>query len=251
MLILGDEKMQNSKLTPIIKTLKILPVVAVLSVPAIANAVVLVQTSDPGYYNDSLGTILNNTNGGDTPTGYFPASNDSSVDFPVAPDLSAASAILGNWLTDPLNLNFNWNLEAAIPNSWTAGTEVAVMYQFNTLGATNVVANFGVDNGIYAWLDGTYLGGARRAGGVSLGEHVFNVGDLTAGTHFLQLLLEDHGSASGYAVQITADTFIPGPPQGGSVPEPATLALLAIGIGGIGYQRRKKIKSALCSQIGY
>ena len=48
----------------------------------------------------------------------------------------------------------------SIPNQWTVGTEVAVIYPFYTLGATNVIARFGVDNGIYAWLDGDYIGGA-------------------------------------------------------------------------------------------
>lgn len=222
--------------------LKILFIVTALVIPAIGNAIVLVQTNDPGFYNNSLGTILNDTNGGNTSSGYFPSSNDSSVSFSVAPDLSVASTILGNWLTDPLNLSTNWSFESSIPNSWLAGTEVAVMYQFDTLGATNVIANFGVDNGIYAWLDGTYIGGARSAGGVSLGEHVFNIGDLSSGTHFLQLLLEDHGSASGYAVEITADTFIPGPPpsQVGTVPEPVTLALMGLGLAGIGYRRKAK-----------
>ncbi len=176
------------------------------------HGVILVQTSDAGYYNNSIGTVLNNTNGGTTPPGFFPTTNDSNVDFAIAPDLSAASGALGNWLTDPGNLNANWNFLANIPNSWTAGTEVAVIYRFDTLAATNVVASFGVDNGIHAWLNGVYLGGARRAGGVSLGEHVFNVGDLSAGNHYLQLLLEDHGSASGYAVEITADAFTQGPP---------------------------------------
>lgn len=209
---------------------------AVLMAPA-ANAVMLVETSDPGFYNNSIGTSLNSTNGGES--GPFPVSNDSNLNFPTAPDLSTASSALGNWLTDPLNLNSNWNHLAAIPNSWAVGTEVAVIYQFDTLGATNVIANFGVDNGIFAWLDGNYLGGARRSGGVSLGEHTFNVGDLSSGTHFLQLLLEDHGSANGYAVQITADTFVPAPPPN-AVPEPATLALFAFGVGGILARRRPK-----------
>ncbi|HEU4427555.1 MAG TPA: hypothetical protein VFT98_02280 [Myxococcota bacterium] len=40
----------------------------------------------------------------------------------------------------------------AIPNQWTVNTEVAVIYQFDTLSATNVVARFGVDNGIFVWL---------------------------------------------------------------------------------------------------
>ena len=217
-------------------TVKALPIIAVMMLPLAANAVVLVETSDPGYYNDSIGTILNSTNGGES--GPFPVSNDSNLDFPTEPDLSAASTILGNGLTNPLNLNANWRFETSIPNSWTVEEEVAVIYQFDTLEATNVVASFGVDNGIFVWLDGDYIGGARRSGGVSLGEHIFDVGDLDAGTHFLQILLEDHGSTNGYAVEITADTFTPGlPPE---IPIPAAIWLFGSGlIGLIGLARRQ------------
>jgi hypothetical protein len=193
---------------------KNLLVAAALVFPVSANAVTLVQTSDPGFYNNSIGTVLNLTNGGEG--GPFPVTNDSTLNFPTAPDLSAASGALGNWLTDPGSLNANWSAEASIPNSWTPGDEVAIIYEFNTLGATNVVANFGVDNGFFAWLDGNYLFGARAGGGPILGEYSLNLGDLAAGTHYLQLLLEDHGGSNGYAVQITADTFISAP-----VPEPA------------------------------
>ena len=59
-----------------------------------ANAtVVLVQTRDPGFYNASIGTALNRTNGGET--GPFPVGNDSALNFATAPDLSAASGALG------------------------------------------------------------------------------------------------------------------------------------------------------------
>jgi len=218
--------------------LKALALLALTTAHAPLHAVVLVETSDAGFFNNSIGTVLNSTNGGES--GPFPLSNDSNLEFPIAPDLSTADAALGNWLTDPLNLNDNWDFLQSIPNQWTVNTEVAIIYQFDTLQATNVVARFGVDNGIFAWLNGQYLGGARRAGGVSLGEHTFNVGDLDAGTHFLQLLLEDHGSTNGYAVEITADTFVPGPPPGtgGSVPEPGTLALLALGGLAAGFSKR-------------
>ena len=113
------------------------------------------------------------------------------------------------------------------------------MYQFDTLGATNVVAQFGVDNGIFVWLDGIYLGGSRAAGSYYLGEHTYNVGDLSAGTHFLQLLLEDHGVTNGYAVRITADTYTPGPPPVSSVPEPASLLLFGSSIAGLFLLKRK------------
>jgi len=215
--------------------MKILIIMATLIIPATVNAVLLVQTNDPGFYNDSLGTTLNNTNGGNTPSGYFPTTNDSTVNFSVAPDLSVANSILGNWLTNPSNLSGAWGFEAPIPTSWAVGTEVAIIYEFNTLGAENVVASFGVDNGIFAWIDGNYIGGARRGGGVSLGEHVFNVGDLSAGTHYLQLLLEDHGGTNGYAVEITADSFIPAP-----VPVPAAIWLFSSGL--IGLLSLQKIK---------
>jgi hypothetical protein len=108
------------------------------------------------------------------------------------------------------------------------------------LSATNVVASFGVDNGIFAWLDGTYLFGARAPGGFSLGEYVLPLGDFAAGTHYLQLLLEDHGVTNGYAVQITADQFTPGPLP---VTEPGTFALMLSGIGLLLQRKRKSTNS--------
>lgn len=214
---------------------------AVMAFPLVGNAVVLVQTSDAGWYNDSIGTSLNLSNTGvDDANAYFPVFNDSAVSFLTAPDLSAASGVLGNWLGDPINTtntNPDWTYESSIPNTWTPGTEVAVMYQFDTLGATNVVASLGVDNGIFAWLDGQYLFGARGPGHAVSGEYVLNLGDLTAGTHFLQLLLEDHGGSNAYNVNITADEFIPGPPP--AVPAPAPLGLLLLGLIGLVARSRR------------
>jgi hypothetical protein len=108
-------------------TIKRLLVALALIFPTTAQAVTLVTTSDPGFYNDSIGTVLNNTNGGDTSTGYFPVNDDSAVSFATAPDLSTASGALGNWLTNPGSLNANWTAETSIPNTWTPGTEVAII----------------------------------------------------------------------------------------------------------------------------
>jgi len=205
-----------------------------------ASAAVLVQTNDPGWYNNDIGTLLNLSNTGtDDASEPFPVNNDSTATFPTAPDLSAAGAILGNWLSDPIHLNAHWSsTPVSIPNSWAVGTEVAVIYQFDTLSATNVVAHLGVDNGIFAWLDGAYLFGARGPGRVQAGEYVLNLGDFDAGTHYLQLLLEDHGTTNGYAVEITADEFTPGPPP--VVPAPATALCLTLGLGLLAGRRRAR-----------
>jgi hypothetical protein len=206
-----------------------------------AKAVILVQTSSPAYYNDDLGTILNLSNTGvDGPSEPFPVGNDATTNFPTAPNLSAASSILGSWLTTPWALNSHWSTApTTVPVHWAVGTEVGVIYQFNTLSATNVVARFGVDNGIFAWLDGNYIFGTRAGGSYSQWEYTLSLGNFSAGTHYLQLLLEDHGGSNGYAVEITADSFQPGPvviptPDGG-----ATMGLLTLALSGLVWARRK------------
>lgn len=85
-----------------------------------------------------------------------------------------------------------------------------------------------MDNGIFAWLDGNYLFGARGPGLVSSGEYELVLGDFDAGTHYLQLLLEDHGSTNGYAVEITADTFEPPNPDPDPVSTPEPSAIIGL-----------------------
>ena len=219
-------------------TLKVLVVIAVFAVSTAANATIFVKSGDPGYYNNSIGMTLNGTNGGNT--GPFPVSNYQILEFPTAPDLSAAGTILGNWLTDPLNLNSNWSYLSAIPNTWAADTEVAVIYKIDTpQGASNVFASFIVDNGISVWLDGTYLFGARYA--FADGHYDVQLGNLSAGTHFLQLILEDHGGTTHYGVQVqepvVQQDYLAGvvlmPVNSGSVnygPGTMTKGLISVGV---------------------
>jgi hypothetical protein len=195
-------------------------------------AVVLVETSDPGFLNESLGTILN-----DTSAAFPGAVGDPNLDFPIAPDLSAAAGILGGWLNQPIpDLSApGWSTTlVTVPSSWQVETEIAFVYPFVSGGITNLVGEFGVDNGIFVWLDGNYVGGALRRGGVFLGEHTFILGDLDAGSHFLQVLLEDHGSVNGFQVLITADEVLPP-----IVPIPAAVWLFGSALGLLGWMRRK------------
>ena len=121
----------------------------------------------------------------------------------------------------------------AIPSTWAVNTETAIIYEIGAgAGLENVGLSLGVDNGIFVWLDGTYLFGTRRAGGSSPGEYVLALPDLTAGAHYLQIMREDHGGQTGYAIQLTADAM--------KVPEPGTLALLGFTLTGLAVARRHR-----------
>jgi hypothetical protein len=178
-------------------------VALVWAAPALSQSpVVLVDDSTPASYNAALGTSL------DATQAQFPCANilcgDPTINPAPEPDLSAVSAALGGWLSDPPTLNANWNGSQAIPTSWDLNTETAVVYEVNAgeCGARNVTASFGVDNGIFVWVNGVYAFGALAPGGAIAGEYVVPLGNMSRGTNFVQILREDHGGTNGYSVQI-------------------------------------------------
>lgn len=203
----------------------------------IASANLIIDNSTSGYYNQSIGTSLNLTNPY-AGTYLFPGDYQTYGDptfnpVPFAPDLSTASAALGNWLTTPSNLNSNWSF-GLIPQTWPINDETAIVYRINAgvTGLTNVNVQLGVDNGIFVWLDGTFLNGWLAPGGTYPNEYSINIGTMSAGNHYLQILREDHGGSDGYAINVTGDTA--------PVPEPATMLLFGTGIAGLAAVGRRK-----------
>lgn len=203
---------------------------------AAASAVVIIDNSSQGYYNAGLNTSLD-TNGVNDP---FPCANvacgDATVTYPTAPDLSAGAGALGTWLTNAAPTGGSWSaLPQAIPLTWNVNHETAISYAFTSpFGYDNLSLLLGVDNGIFVWLNGNYVFGARRGGGASQWEYgPLSLGSVGGGTNYLQILREDHGGLTGYHIQLTGD------PRRTPVPEPAALALLGVGLLGVGIGRRR------------
>lgn len=186
-----------------------------------ASTQTLVNDSTLAYYNHDLGMILDTASPANPADPYyFPLANvaggDPTQTFTVAPDLTAGATILGGWLSAPSTLNSHWSsAPMAIPLStyptlgfgWDVNTETAIVYKIDIPlgGATNAVASIGVDNGVYVWLDGSFVGGNMAGGYFTPGEYTYSLGSLTAGTHYLQVLREDHGGYDGYTISVTAD----------------------------------------------
>jgi hypothetical protein len=213
----------------------LLAAIALCSASVAANAAVILDNASTGYYNAGLGTLLDSV----VPNAPFPCANvgcgDATLSFLSAPDLSAAAAPLGTWLTNSAPTGGTWSAAPqAIPGTWAVNTETAVVYAIDAgSGLNNLNLSLGVDNGVFVWLNGSYLFGARAAGGSSLGEYSLGLSNLV-GVNYLQILREDHGGGTGYDISLTGDVAR-------SVPEPASLTLFGLGLMGLGFARRKSV----------
>lgn len=166
---------------------------------------ILVDDTTQGYLNQGLVTSLDSTQP------QFPAADvtggDPTLNPAAEPDLGPVSNILGNWFSfNPLQLNSNWGGPRDIPKKWATNNEVAVIYLIDggTNGITDIKGNFGVDNGIFVWVNGIYQFGAVEPGhSIAYEYHDISLGNVPAGQNYIEILLEDHGRGGEFTIKIT------------------------------------------------
>ena len=175
---------------------------------ATTEPTVLVDDASKGFYSNALSTIHDGTQE------QFPLANVAGGDpviFRAAePDLAVVADILRDWLSQsPLPVNANWSELQPVPSAWPANTETAIIYPIEAgqEGISNFKGEFGVDNGIFVWVNGQFKFGALAPGGALRIEYTdIDIGSMPPGLNFIQILREDHGGPASFTVELTGDS---------------------------------------------
>ncbi|MEJ7810168.1 MAG: Ig-like domain-containing protein [Gemmatimonadaceae bacterium] len=169
----------------------------------------LVDARTPAFYNASLSTLLDGTS-------LFPPGDHSAGDPRLEPapepSLTPVANILGNWLVRARPpLGAHWKVVDRIPSTWASNTETAIVYEVD-VGTQPVLlrGDFGVDNGVFVWVNGQFKFGSMAPGVIAEGEFEYrniDLGRVPAGVNYIQVLREDRGSLTGYSARITASAI--------------------------------------------
>jgi hypothetical protein len=114
--------------------------------------------------------------------------------------------LLGPWLyREPPPNSKNWLKSRTGFYDWTPENEVALVYEVTVDRETRLVGSFGADNGLFVWVNGKYIFGAMAPGGSWADEYPnVDLGVIPAGTSYVQILLEDHGVAASFLMEVRA-----------------------------------------------
>ena len=135
--------------------------------------------------------------------------NESRFSSTVQPNLSRVSGRLGNWLRRGRPSGGIWSSPRSIPTTWARRAEDAIVYEIDAGegGISNLTGHFGVDNGIWVWVNGVFKFGAIKPGDAVKFEYAnIPLGNLPPGRNYIQILRLDSYKGSGYHVRITGNT---------------------------------------------
>jgi hypothetical protein len=199
-------------------------------------AVTLIDGSTQGYYNAQLGDL----HGVGLSSELFPGANCSTGDPSMLPNTAEPTWLgpnIGTWLGNFAPTGGGWSTGlVSIPAQWKVNDETAIVYVLDggKAGLSNVEFDLGVDNGLFVWIDGIFKLGAMAPYGSNLGEYHLDLGSLSAGKHFVQILREDHGGSTDFDILAKGDV------NPARVPEPGTMLLVGTGLlGMIGLGRKR------------
>jgi hypothetical protein len=173
--------------------------VGVLAAPP-SLAETLVDSSEPGYWKD-LGNVVNIDGlgkGGDPNIPLITEQQFRTI---------YSGGDLSNWQIKNPESSQGWN-HSTFDSFGNGHDNRAVIYKFELSSKVeNVKASFAVDNGVFLWVNGSYVNGATAGGGASRWEHVFPVESslFVRGTNYVYVMPHNHGGGSGYAFQLTGD----------------------------------------------
>lgn len=127
-------------------------------------------------------------------------------------------------------------LNHTIKTNWEAGTDLALKKTIDASGITGkATLNVAADNGFIIYLNGKELerANAELYTTIDPWEYIYTI-DLLDGNNTFAILAEDHGGATYFDMQLTANV--------NPVPVPAAVWLLGSGLAGLVTVRRKIAK---------
>ena len=206
------------------KTFNIILLAGLVACPAIATAVpiTIVSQADTWRYNfgASLGSGVSNltlpnftANYSGVSTGQAAFGNRNAPGGPVNTTWFANRAL---YLQKTVNLSGNLTSDATL--------------------------NVAVDNGAAIWINGNLAFRDDRGGFTSIWEYPNqNVSSsfFTSGANIISVIANDYGGLTYFDMELTGDVG----DNGVSVPEPSTLALMGLGLLGIGFAKRKTLRA--------